>query len=194
MIDFITENFLIFIFAGVALILVAIGYIVDKFVINKNKTKNTVEEKKETIEETVEPVNEVVETADNSLPSETLAPELLVEETKTEDFENVEVDNVSEQLMPVENNDYQTIVNEPLPEQVNSIVEEEPISEETIDEIQESDNHLEKESESTVLLQENSTPIIDSQDEEDVVVTQPLFESENQDESIDNNSESVWKV
>ena len=36
MLDFIVENIWWFIIIGVAIILVAIGYIVDKFVINKN--------------------------------------------------------------------------------------------------------------------------------------------------------------
>ena len=73
MLDFIVENIWWFIIIGVAIILVAIGYIVDKFVINKNNLTKT---------QKLEPINlektdkELTTPNENNQPVETLNTEI----------------------------------------------------------------------------------------------------------------------
>lgn len=73
MLDFIVENILWFIIIGVAIILVAIGYIVDKFVINKNNLTKT---------QKLEPINlekndkELTTSNEDNQPVETLNTEI----------------------------------------------------------------------------------------------------------------------
>lgn len=73
MLDFIVENIWWFIIIGVAIILVAIGYIVDKFVINKNNLAKT---------QKLEPINlekndkESTTPNENNQPVETLNTEI----------------------------------------------------------------------------------------------------------------------
>lgn len=73
MLDFIVENILWFIIIGVAITLVAIGYIVDKFVINKNNLTKT---------QKLEPINlekndkELTTSNEDNQPVETLNTEI----------------------------------------------------------------------------------------------------------------------
>lgn len=73
MLDFIVENIWWFIIIGIAIILVAIGYIVDKFVINKNNLTKT---------QKLEPINlekndkELTTSNEDNQPVETLNTEI----------------------------------------------------------------------------------------------------------------------
>lgn len=95
MLDFIVEHIWTFVIVGVILILIAIGYIVDKFVIHKDsndkKEENKVEETEETNVETV-PEHEVPAEAnsENTLEENNVVPDVS-EEQNVEVTDNVEV-------------------------------------------------------------------------------------------------------
>ena len=83
MLDFIVENIWWFIIIGVAIILVAIGYIVDKFVINKNNLTKTSK---------IEPINlektdkELTTPNENNQPVETFNTEIKENSNTSEVF------------------------------------------------------------------------------------------------------------
>ena len=93
MLDFIVENIWWFIIIGVAIILVAIGYIVDKFVINKNNLNKT---------QKLEPINLEKSDKELTIPDENNQP---VETLNTEIEEN---SDTSEVVFPPLNNDQKT--------------------------------------------------------------------------------------
>lgn len=93
MLDFIVENIWWFIIIGVAIILVAIGYIVDKFVINKNNLNKT---------QKLEPINLEKSDKELTIPDENNQP---VETLNTEIEENFDT---SEVVFPPLNDDQKT--------------------------------------------------------------------------------------
>ncbi len=154
MFDFIAENFLIFIFVGVTIILIAIGYIVDKFIINKDKNIEAKNEKKEEI---------VNQNYDNKKETSVFPEEL--NSTTNEEM-------IEEQLdVHEENNSFAEPINISQAENLDEVV--------AVPEM--------------VAPTENNRKFEDS-DEENVVVTQPLFENENQVDTNANSDETVWKV
>lgn len=164
MLDFIVENIWWFIIIGVAIILVAIGYIVDKFVINKNNLAKT---------QKLEPINlektdkELTTPNENNQPVETLNTEIKENSNTSEvlplDDEIVDNQETYEKVEPMtfENN----VIQEPIvvPEQENFNTEMPKDTTESSDEVVGNINDLDK----------------------TIVKTEPLF---NEDD------DSVWKV
>ncbi len=164
MLDFIVENIWWFIIIGVAIILVAIGYIVDKFVINKNNLTKTTK---------IEPINlektdkELTTTNENNQPVETFNTEIKENPDTSEVFplddEIADSQKTYEKVEPMtfENN----VIQKPIvvPEQEKSDIEVPQDTTESSNEVAGSINDLDK----------------------TIVKTEPLF---NEDDN------SVWKV
>ena len=164
MLDFIVENIWWFIIIGVAIILVAIGYIVDKFVINKNNLTKTSK---------IEPINlektdkELTTPNENNQPVETFNTEIKENSNTSEVFplddEIADSQKTYEKVEPMtfENN----VIQEPIvvPEQEKSDIEVPQDTTESSNEVARSINDLDK----------------------TIVKTEPLF---NEDDN------SVWKV
>ncbi len=164
MLDFIVENILWFIIIGVAIILVAIGYIVDKFVINKNNLTKT---------QKLEPINlekndkELTTSNEDNQPVETLNTEIKENSDTSEVFplddEIADNQETYEKVEPMtfENN----VIQKPIvvPEQEKSDIEVPQDTTESSDEVVGNINDLDK----------------------TIIKTEPLF---NEDD------DSVWKV
>lgn len=164
MLDFIVENILWFIIIGVAIILVAIGYIVDKFVINKNNLTKT---------QKLEPINlekndkELTTSNEDNQPVETLNTEIKENSDTSEVFplDDEIVDNQEnyEKVEPMTFED--NILQEPIvvSEQEKSDIEVSQDTTKSSDEVVGNINDLDK----------------------TIVKTEPLFNEDN---------DSVWKV
>ena len=164
MLDFIVENILWFIIIGVAIILVAIGYIVDKFVINKNNLTKT---------QKLEPINlekndkELTTSNEDNQPVETLNTEIKENSDTSEVFplyaKIADSQETYEKVEPMtfENN----VIQKPIvvPEQEKSDIEVPQDTTESSDEVVGNINDLDK----------------------TIVKTEPLFNEDN---------DSVWKV
>lgn len=164
MLDFIVENIWWFIIIGVAIILVAIGYIVDKFVINKNNLTKT---------QKLEPINlektdkELTTSNEDNQPVETLNTEIKENSDTSEVFplDDEIVDNQEnyEKVEPMTFED--NILQEPIvvSEQEKSDIEVSQDTTKSSDEVVGNINDLDK----------------------TIVKTEPLFNEDN---------DSVWKV
>ena len=143
MLDFIVENILWFIIIGVAIILVAIGYIVDKFVINKSNLTKT---------QKLEPINLEKNDKELTIPNENNQP---VETLNTENKENSDTSEVVfdeiydnqeiyEKVEPMTFED--NTIQEPIvvPEQEKSNVEVQQDTTESSDEVTRNINDLDK--------------------------------------------------
>ena len=164
MLDFIVENILWFIIIGVAIILVAIGYIVDKFVINKNNLTKT---------QKLEPINlekndkELTTSNEDNQPVETLNTEIKENSDTSEVFplyaKIADSQETYEKVEPMtfENN----VIQKPIvvPEQEKSDIEVQQDTTKSSDEVVGNINDLDK----------------------TIVKTEPLFNEDN---------DSVWKV
>lgn len=143
MLDFIVENILWFIIIGVAIILVAIGYIVDKFVINKSNLTKT---------QKLEPINlekndkELTIPNENNQPVETLNTEIKENSDTSEVVFDEIYDNqeIYEKVEPMTFED--NTIQEPIvvPEQEKSNVEVQQDTTESSDEVTRNINDLDK--------------------------------------------------
>lgn len=143
MLDFIVENILWFIIIGVAITLVAIGYIVDKFVINKNNLTKT---------QKLEPINlekndkELTTSNEDNQPVETLNTEIKENSDTIFPLDDEIVDNQEtyEKVEPMtfENN----VIQKPIvvPEQEKSDIEVPQDTTESSNEVAGSINDLDK--------------------------------------------------
>lgn len=166
MLDFIVENIWWFIIIGVAIILVAIGYIVDKFVINKNNLAKT---------QKLEPIN--LEKTDKELttpkPNENNQP---VETLNTEIKENSDTSEV----FPL---DDKIADNQETYEKVEPMTFENNVIQEPIVVSEQENFNTEMPQDTT----ESSDEVVGNINDLDktIVKTEPLF---NEDD------DSVWKV
>lgn len=166
MLDFIVENIWWFIIIGVAIILVAIGYIVDKFVINKNNLNKT---------QKLEPINLEKSDKELTIPNENNQP---VETLNTEIKEN---SDTSEVVFPSLNDEvYDDQKNY---EKVEPVTFEDNIIKEPIV-VPEQEKFNDKVSLDT---NESSNEVAGNTNDLDktIVKTEPLFSEED---------DSVWKV
>ncbi len=164
MLDFLVENIWWFIIIGVAIILVAIGYIVDKFVINKNSLTKTPK---------IEPINlektdkELTTPNENNQPVETFNTEIKENSDTSEVFPlDDEIADNQENYEKVEPMTFEdNILQEPIvvPEQEKSDIEVQQDTTKSSDEVVGNINDLDK----------------------TIVKTEPLFNEDN---------DSVWKV
>lgn len=143
MLDFIVENILWFIIIGVAIILVAIGYIVDKFVINKNNLTKT---------QKLEPINlekndkELTTSNEDNQPVETLNTEIKENSDTVFPLDDEIADNQEnyEKVEPMTFED--NILQEPIvvPEQEKSDIEVQQDTTKSSDEVVGNINDLDK--------------------------------------------------
>lgn len=143
MLDFIVENILWFIIIGVAIILVAIGYIVDKFVINKNNLTKT---------QKLEPINlekndkELTTSNEDNQPVETLNTEIKENSDTVFPLDDEIADNQEnyEKVEPMTFED--NILQEPIvvPEQEKSDIEVSQNTTKSSDEVVGNINDLDK--------------------------------------------------
>lgn len=143
MLDFIVENILWFIIIGVAIILVAIGYIVDKFVINKNNLTKT---------QKLEPINlekndkELTTSNEDNQPVETLNTEIKENSDTVFPLDDEIADNQEnyEKVEPMTFED--NILQEPIvvPEQEKSDIEVQQDTIKSSDEVVGNINDLDK--------------------------------------------------
>lgn len=143
MLDFIVENIWWFIIIGIAIILVAIGYIVDKFVINKNNLTKT---------QKLEPINlekndkELTTSNEDNQPVETLNTEIKENSDTVFPLDDEIADNQEtyEKVEPMtfENN----VIQKPIvvPEQEKSDIEVQQDTTESSNEVAGSINDLDK--------------------------------------------------
>ena len=143
MLDFIVENIWWFIIIGVAIILVAIGYIVDKFVINKNNLTKT---------QKLEPINlekndkELTTSNEDNQPVETLNTEIKENSDTVFPLDDEIADNQEnyEKVEPMTFED--NILQEPIvvPEQEKSDIEVSQNTTKSSDEVVGNINDLDK--------------------------------------------------
>ena len=143
MLDFIVENIWWFIIIGIAIILVAIGYIVDKFVINKNNLTKT---------QKLEPINlekndkELTTSNDDNQPVETLNTEIKENSDTVFPLDDEIADNQEnyEKVEPMTFED--NILQEPIvvPEQEKSDIEVSQNTTKSSDEVVGNINDLDK--------------------------------------------------
>ena len=143
MLDFIVENIWWFIIIGIAIILVAIGYIVDKFVINKNNLTKT---------QKLEPINlekndkELTTSNEDNQPVETLNTEIKENSDTVFPLDDEIADNQEtyEKVEPMtfENN----VIQKPIvvPEQEKSDIEVQQDTTKSSDEVVGNINDLDK--------------------------------------------------
>lgn len=143
MLDFIVENIWWFIIIGIAIILVAIGYIVDKFVINKNNLTKT---------QKLEPINlektdkELTTSNEDNQPVETLNTEIKENSDTVFPLDDEIADNQenNEKVEPMTFED--NIIQEPIvvPEQEKSDIEVQQDTAKSSDEVVGNINDLDK--------------------------------------------------
>lgn len=143
MLDFIVENIWWFIIIGIAIILVAIGYIVDKFVINKNNLTKT---------QKLEPINlekndkELTTSNEDNQPVETLNTEIKENSDTVFPLDDEIADNQEnyEKVEPMTFED--NILQEPIvvPEQEKSDIEVSQNTTKSSDEVVGNINDLDK--------------------------------------------------
>lgn len=170
MFDFITENILIFVIVGGIIILIAIGYIVDKFIINKGSEENRSLENEKNIPKAA---NSDLNSNQENLNHEVQNNEVYIEDNK-KPSENEFVQNFENEAIQTANNDINVQAKEEKNEQ-NLNKEFENLSTQSVKSTETLQNNV------NTLNQEESASF-DATDE-NIVVIEPLFSKEQENNS-----------
>lgn len=122
MLDFIIEHIWIFVISGGVVILIAIGYIVDKFIIHKDNNVQKAKPNEEKVEENTEPVAETTEVVETPVEEVAEASTENIEEAPAETVEEVKEEN------PIETPVVESTEEIEQKENGESVVKTEPLS------------------------------------------------------------------